>query len=77
MWHLALLETVIGILFILGLYTQIAALGALAYTSVFLLLPARLAYPEGSTRQSLWLLFVVAFSLFITGPGIIAFDLPL
>lgn len=71
------MEMIIGIGFLLGLLTQIAALLALVYTTVFFALHDRFAYPEGPSKQALVLLFFVSLSLFITGPGILAFDLPL
>jgi uncharacterized membrane protein YphA (DoxX/SURF4 family) len=76
-WHVICAELVIGTLFILGLYTQIAALLAVAYAAKFLIMHRRFGHPLGPSRQTLILLLFAALSLFITGPGIFAFDLPI
>mgnify|MGYP006779691669 CR=1 FL=1 len=70
-------EILVGIGFLLGLFTQLAALIALVYTTVLYALHERFAYPKGPTKQTLVLLFFISLSLFITGPGILAFDLPI
>jgi uncharacterized membrane protein YphA (DoxX/SURF4 family) len=72
-----IVELVTGFLFILGAYTQIAALSALLITSVHILRPNLLGYSGVPPRMFFVLLFFVALSLFITGAGVFAFDLPL
>ena len=71
------MEIIISVGFLLGLFTQLVALLAIVYTTVFFALHERFAYLEGPTKQVLVLLFFISLSLFITGPGILAFDLPI
>ena len=76
-WWLIFLELVLSVMLVLGFYTQIAAIILMALSAEFFIfrrwsrtrrLPPRLFYA---------LLFGAAFSLFITGAGVFAFDLPL
>ncbi len=76
-WALALIEIVIGVLFFIGLYTQIAALLTMVYSLKFIILHEKLKHPLIPERRFFILLFVISCSLFITGAGILAFDLPL
>ena len=76
-WQLALLELVVGVMFLLGFYTQIAALLALLYVCKLILLRRRVSHPLIPSRLSLVLIFFISLSLFITGAGIFAFDLPI
>ncbi len=73
----ATIELVLGLTFIVGFLTQIAALGTLALIAVVgLFTPTRLRrhLPD---RSFCLLLGAAALSLFITGAGVFAFDLPL
>jgi hypothetical protein len=63
-----------GVLLILGLYTQIAAILSLILSSLGFMRSS--AFP-GLTRTSLAFMIVTSFSLFITGAGPFAFDIPL
>jgi hypothetical protein len=65
---------VIGIQCILGFYTQIAALG-LGFLSILGMSKPTLL--PNTPRSTLFLLGAIALSLFITGAGIFAFDLPI
>lgn len=71
------IEIVIGSMFILGVYTQIAAL-----ITVLLTIPA-LVWPHSplpafqTNRSTTLLMCVIALSLFITGAGAFALDLPI
>lgn len=76
-WYISIAEIIIGILFVLGLFTQIAALLAILYTFKLLILRKRFVHPLIPKGAFLVLLFVASFSLFITGAGIFAFDLPI
>lgn len=76
-WYIALAELIIGSLFIAGLYTQIAALLAVLYTSKLLVMYKRFSHPLLPTKMSLFLLLVSSISLLITGAGPFAFDLPI
>jgi hypothetical protein len=67
----------IGILYILGAYTQLAAIisGLGAFLS---LLPERYRpFPPFFSRTTTLLVIAVSLSLFITGGGAFAFDLPI
>lgn len=70
-------EVVMSVLFILGLYTQIAAILSIGLCLKLLIWHKR--FPVGSlpTPLSLALLLAISVSLFITGAGIFAFDLPI
>ena len=74
---IALIEGVSGILLIIGLYTQIAALVVVIYF-VFKLFQK---YKEGALLTKginyYLILLVLAISLLLTGPGAWAFDFPL
>ena len=76
-WYLALLEIVIGVLFIFGAWTQAAAIVSGVLSIKMLLFRRRLAHP--SIPQPLYyiLLLAASLSLFITGAGAPAVDLPL
>lgn len=70
-------ELTIGALFILGMHTQIAALLLMAMSVKMLFLRKRFSHPTLPSRLFYLLLFAIACSLFITGAGALAFDLPL
>lgn len=74
---LILTEIIIGFLFILGLYTQIAALITLIMSFKMMLFRNKFNHPALPTRLTYLLLFAISFSLFITGAGVFAFDLPI
>lgn len=76
-WYMGVLEIVLGLMFIAGAFTQIAALVTIVFALKMLLFKKRFAHP--SIPQPLfWLLMLGAsVSLFITGAGAIAYDLPL
>ncbi len=71
-----ILELIAGTLLVLGAYTQIAALLALFLTSIQVFRSGLLSYHGYPPRIFFVLLFSVALSLFITGAGIFAVDLP-
>jgi uncharacterized membrane protein YphA (DoxX/SURF4 family) len=66
-----------GILLILGLYTQAAAIAGIVMIKFDFWIDKK----SRSTSKEHWLLYVLAttvlFSLMFTGPGFLAFDLPL
>lgn len=76
-WVFALGEMLIGILFVLGLYTQYAALAAIAMCLKMLILRNLFNHPSIPSRLFYLLLLSCALSLFITGAGVFAFDLPI
>lgn len=70
-------EVVIGTLFILGAYTQIAALLAIGMSLKMIVLKSRFSHTTIPNRLFYVLLFAISCSLFITGAGALAFDLPI
>jgi uncharacterized membrane protein YphA (DoxX/SURF4 family) len=76
-WWAVCLELITALSLVLGLFTQIGALIAIIYAVKFLIFYTRLKHPLGPTRQELFFILCIAISLFITGPGIFAFDLPI
>ncbi len=77
--HLALtiLEGIIGILLVAGLYTQLAALIA---AIIFISRLAEKIRGESFFTDGVnyyFILLVISLSLLLTGPGFLAFDLPL
>lgn len=76
-WIIGLLEIVIGVLLVAGLFTQIAALLAM----LILVAAMRLKKTNGGSFESttgyLFLCFIIALSLIFSGAGFLAFDLPL
>ncbi len=63
-----------GGLLVLGLYTQIGALLSFVITTLCF---ARQGTLPGLARTTLLFMVVISFSLFITGAGSFAFDIPL
>jgi uncharacterized membrane protein YphA (DoxX/SURF4 family) len=77
LWFAGLTQTVVGVFFILGLYTQVAALAG-AVISVSALVPSFRAFSISPvSRSTAVLLLAVSLALFITGAGPFAFDLPI
>jgi uncharacterized membrane protein YphA (DoxX/SURF4 family) len=74
---LVLTEIVVGILFILGLYTQIAALITIIMSAKMLVLRNKFIHSSLPSRLTYLLLFGIGCCLFITGAGAFAFDLPI
>lgn len=70
-------EIAFGLMFILGWYTQYAALGIMILTSVVLIWYKRFSILNLPPRIFYTLLLFTAISLFITGAGALAFDLPI
>jgi uncharacterized membrane protein YphA (DoxX/SURF4 family) len=71
-----ILECIIGILYILGLGTQIAALATCLVLIPFLIY-ARTYSGHEVSKMFLILLMSSALTLFTTGAGIFAFDIPI
>jgi uncharacterized membrane protein YphA (DoxX/SURF4 family) len=70
-------EIIIGGMFLVGFYTQITAILCVGLCMKFLIWHQR--FPKGSIpdRLAYILLLTISISLFITGAGILAFDLPI
>lgn len=77
LWGAGLFEIIIGLQFLFGLMTQIAALLTIAFAGLILIIPKskiRTLLPD----TSFWLLVIgVCLCLFITGAGLFAYDLPI
>jgi uncharacterized membrane protein YphA (DoxX/SURF4 family) len=70
-------ELVVGLMIFLGFSTQYAALIGMIMCFKVIVLYRRLAHPLLPSRMFYGLLFATLLSLFITGAGALAFDLPL
>jgi len=70
---LGALEAVLALMILIGLYTQAAALTALILALVSIFSPAIRTAPRGT----LALVAIMCLTLLLTGPGPLAFDLPL
>jgi uncharacterized membrane protein YphA (DoxX/SURF4 family) len=70
-------ELVIGTLFVLGLYTQIAALITILMSIKMIILRKKFSHPALPSRLVYFLFLGISCSLFITGAGVLAFDLPI
>lgn len=76
-WVLGITEVVIGLMLIAGLYTQIAALIGMILSLKLIIFNRTFASPYIPGRLFYVMLFAVSLSLFITGAGAFAFDLPI
>lgn len=70
-------EFIFGTMIILGAYTQLAALGVFILALKMLFWRNRFTHPSIPDRYFYFLLLGCCISLFITGAGAIAFDLPI
>lgn len=75
--YFAFVELVIGAMFFVGLYTQIAALLSILLCLKILLFYRRFASTYIPSKIFYVLMLVASISLFITGAGAFAFDLPI
>jgi uncharacterized membrane protein YphA (DoxX/SURF4 family) len=76
-WLTAILVGIIGCMLAVGLYTQVAAIFGMLFVIKHWFWLHWYRSAAGLSRGTLALLFVVCFSLLITGAGAFAFDLPL
>lgn len=76
-WYVSVLQIGIGLLLIAGFLTQIAALLLMLLCLKHIVMYQHLSHPLLPKRLSYVLFFVCAFSLFVTGPGAFAIDLPI
>ncbi len=76
-WYVALLELILGTMFVIGFLTQVAALLTFFLSLKFIILNKHFRSPFVPGRLFYVLLLGSALSLFITGAGVPAFDLPL
>jgi len=76
-WFFGLLEIIIGLGLVFGIYTQcLALIGALVMLGAIYL---KKQNPEGcvNTKMYFFILFVILISLILTGAGALAFDIGL
>lgn len=76
-WVIALIEIVVGLSMIAGFLTQIAALIAAIILAIAIFLKRKHPLSFKSSLCLLIVCLVIALSLLLTGPGFMAFDLPL
>ena len=74
---LVIIEVVIGLMFIVGYYTQIAALILIIMSIKMLVFSKYLQHPSIPRKLTYVLFLGIGISLFITGAGVFAFDLPI
>ena len=75
--YLGLIEIAIGGMFFVGAWTQVAAVAAIVLSVKMLVLKKHFAHPSIPRPIFYVLVLGVCASLFITGAGVFAFDLPL
>lgn len=75
--YLGLVEMMIGGMFFVGAFTQVAAIAAIILSIKMLVLKRHLAHPSIPKPIFYVLVLGISISLFITGAGTLAFDLPL
>jgi uncharacterized membrane protein YphA (DoxX/SURF4 family) len=73
----ALLEIIVGVMLILGWYTQIAALILISLSGIILFIHKKIVAITLPSRLTYLLFLAIGLSLFITGAGVPAFDLPI
>ena len=76
-WYLALWELLLGVMFVTGFYTQIAALLTIGMAFKIIIWRKRFKTDLIQSRTFYALLLGCALSLFITGAGVLGFDLPI
>ena len=69
-------EIIVGLLFIVGFYTQIAALVSIIMALTLIVTP-NTRMISGNSKPMYFLIFIVSLSLLISGAGALAFDMPL
>lgn len=74
---IVMVELLIGVLFLLGLFTQIAAALAAIWCIKLLVLRNTFTHESFPDRIMTILLLAISVTLFITGAGVLAFDLPI
>ncbi len=77
LWMIVVSELVAGVMFLLGFYTQIAAIIMMIFCVKLIVWHRRLPAQYFEHRSFYVLLFFASLSLFITGAGAFAFDLPI
>ena len=77
-WYLiAGYELILSVAFLMGIYTQYAALGLLVFSIWTLIRNRSGSSPLYIANSAAFLLLGISISLFITGAGVLAVDLPI
>jgi len=76
-FELAFVEVVMGLMFIVGAFTQVAALVGMIVSFKMLIFKRKIAYPIVPSPLFWVLVFGTCVSLFVTGAGAFAFDFPI
>lgn len=76
-WYLAAVEIVVGTLFVLGLFTQVAAILSALLALKFIVMHTKFSGTYVPGKLFYTLLLAASLSLFITGAGFFAFDVPI
>ena len=76
-WYLGIMEIFLGCMFIAGFLTHLAALYTVLMSLKFLIMHRRFTPPLIPSRLVYVLFLFISLSLFITGAGVFAFDLPI
>ncbi len=76
-FFLVFTEVVIGTLLTIGLFTQAGAILLMLLSLKMIVLHKYFHHPTLPNRLTYLLFFAIGFSLFITGAGVFAFDLPI
>ena len=71
------IETVLGTMFLVGIFTQVACLGLVLLSLTMLWWRNRFTHPSIPSALVYIILIGCSLSLFITGAGMFAFDLPI
>lgn len=72
-----IVEVILAILLLIGLYVQLAAILGMLYGLTFLFRFKGTTFLASHTRSFYFLMTVILFTLFFTGAGPFAFDIPL
>ena len=76
-WYLAVIELILGVLFFVGFLTQIAALLAILLSLKFIVMHKKFHHPLIPERLTYVLILAISCTLFVTGAGALAIDLPI
>jgi uncharacterized membrane protein YphA (DoxX/SURF4 family) len=76
-WYLGIVEIVLGSMLMLGLFTQLAALLTMLLSLKFIIMHKRFSHQLIPSRIVFVLMGIISVSLFITGAGAFAIDLPI
>ena len=76
-WFAAVVEVVLALFILFGLFTQIAAILTAIASLKFLYWSGKASSFSPISRGTALLLFVISLSLIVTGAGLFTFDLPL